>query len=168
MWILTICTGPTYFYEWCPEDRCSIPGSLDKKANTKYSLSAKSIQSPVHKPYTATPGNSNHVRVKHTYTFSTMADDNIRKVKRSHASNRLNFRIQTESIFVYYEYLFYPKLTSVEYSCGLSGGTKFNERKDNIVPLSPTQWPPLTSRIDLCQRLTVLQNKIHLCSRFWL
>ena len=33
---------------------------------------------------------------------------------------------------------------------------------------SPTQWPPLTSRIDLCQRLTVLQDscKMHLCSRF--
>ena len=32
---------------------------------------------------------------------------------------------------------------------------------------SPTQWPPLTSRIDICQRLTVLQNscKIQLCSR---
>ena len=33
---------------------------------------------------------------------------------------------------------------------------------------SPTQWPPLTSRIDLCQCLTVLQDscKTHLCSRF--
>mgnify|MGYP006890251863 CR=1 FL=1 len=31
------------------------------------------------------------------------------------------------------------------------------------------QWPPLTSRIDLCQRLTVLQDscKMHLCSRFF-
>jgi len=33
---------------------------------------------------------------------------------------------------------------------------------------SPTQWAPLTSRINLCQSLTVLQDscKTHLCSRF--
>ena len=33
---------------------------------------------------------------------------------------------------------------------------------------SPTQWQPLTNRVDLCQRLTLLQDscKIHVCSRF--
>ena len=33
---------------------------------------------------------------------------------------------------------------------------------------SPAQWSPLTCRIDICQRLTVLQDscKIQLCSRF--
>ena len=33
---------------------------------------------------------------------------------------------------------------------------------------SPTQWSPLTRRIDLCQPLTVLQDscKMHLCSGF--
>ena len=37
-----------------------------------------------------------------------------------------------------------------------------------VLNQSPTQWPPLTSRIDLCQRLTVLQDscKMHLCFKF--
>ena len=42
---------------------------------------------------------------------------------------------------------------------GLTGG-RFDQ--------SSTQWPPLKSRIDLCQRLTVWQDscKMHLCSNF--